>query len=81
LTKYYFDKQTVAHFEMGFGMNKSQRIDLLWSDVQIAKSDASKIVDLFFSEMSETFPKGDRIEIRELYSFLQHSMIHIQVEI
>jgi integration host factor subunit beta len=50
-------------------MNKLQLIDLLRSETKISKSDAGKIVDLFFNEMSEALAKGERVEIRGLCSF------------
>lgn len=49
-------------------MNKLQLIDLLSAETQISKSDAVKIVDLFFNEISEALAKGDRVEIRGLFS-------------
>jgi integration host factor subunit beta len=50
-------------------MNKLEFIDLLRSETRIPKSDARKIVDLFFNEMSEALAKGNRVEIRGFCSF------------
>jgi integration host factor subunit beta len=50
-------------------MNKLQLIDALRTESKISKSEAAKIVDLFFSEMSEALSKGDRVELRGLCTF------------
>ena len=50
-------------------MNKLQLIDAVKKETGISKSDAAKIVELFFNEMSEALANGDRVEIRGLCSF------------
>ncbi len=39
------------------------------SKTEITKSEAAKIVDIFFNEMSEALSKGDRVELRGLCTF------------
>ncbi len=50
-------------------MNKIELIAALKKETEITKSEAAKIVDLFFSEMSEALSKGDRVELRGLCTF------------
>jgi integration host factor subunit beta len=50
-------------------MNKIELIATLKEETEITKSEAAKIVDLFFSEMSEALSKGDRVELRGLCTF------------
>jgi integration host factor subunit beta len=50
-------------------MNKIELIATLKKETEITKSEAAKIVDIFFSEMSEALSKGDRVELRGLCSF------------
>ena len=50
-------------------MNKLELIDALRNDVNISKSEAAKVVDLFFGSMSDALARGDRVEIRGLCSF------------
>ena len=50
-------------------MNKIELVATLKKETEITKSEAAKIVDLFFSEISEALSKGDRVELRGLCSF------------
>ncbi len=50
-------------------MNKIELIAALKKETEITKAEAAKIVDLFFSEMSEALSKGDRVELRGLCTF------------
>ena len=50
-------------------MTKIDLIQTLSTQNGISKSEASRIVNLFFEQMSEALSKGDRVEIRGLCSF------------
>ncbi len=50
-------------------MNKLELISILQSKADISKSDASKIVQMFFDSMSDAMSNGERVEIRGLCSF------------
>ncbi len=50
-------------------MNKKELIVRLHEETKITKSKAAKIVDIFFNEMSEALLKGDRVELRGLFTF------------
>ena len=50
-------------------MNKLELIQALRDSGGISKSEAQKVVDLFFNEMAEALAKGERVEIRGLCSF------------
>jgi len=50
-------------------MNKLELIVALKEEANITKSEATKIVDVFFDEMSEALAKNNRVEIRGLCSF------------
>ncbi|MCD4675139.1 MAG: integration host factor subunit beta [Desulfobacula sp.] len=50
-------------------MNKSELIQELKNKCHLTKEDASNVVELFFSEMTKAFVKGERVEIRGLCSF------------
>jgi integration host factor subunit beta len=50
-------------------MNKLELINTLKNEGQISKKEAATIVDLFFSKISTSLAKGDRVEIRGLCSF------------
>ena len=49
-------------------MNKSDLIEALRKQTGLSASKAEKVVELFFDEMSEALAKGDRVEIRGLFS-------------
>lgn len=51
-------------------MNKIQLINALRAETKVTRSEATQIVNLFFDEMSEALAKGNRVEIRGLFSFL-----------
>ena len=50
-------------------MNKLDLITTLKNETDLTKSEAAKIVDLFFDEMANALASGDRVEIRGLCSF------------
>ena len=50
-------------------MNKLELIATLHKTAGITKDEAAKVVDYFFSEISETLASGDRVEIRGFCSF------------
>lgn len=50
-------------------MNKLELISQLKTDANISRMEASKIVQIFFDDMTETLARGDRVEIRGLCSF------------
>ena len=50
-------------------MNKLELIQTLSTQNGISKSEAAKIVSIFFEQMSEALSKGDRVEIPGLCSF------------
>lgn len=50
-------------------MNKLELISALKNETAISKSEAAKVVELFFGNMSDALARGDRVEIRGLCSF------------
>jgi integration host factor subunit beta len=50
-------------------MNKLEIIAALKNEANISKSEAAKVVQLFFDQMSDAMAKGSRVEIRGLCSF------------
>ena len=50
-------------------MHKLELIQALMKNNGLSKSEAAKIVNLFFNEMADALAKGDRVEIRGLCSF------------
>jgi integration host factor subunit beta len=50
-------------------LNKIKLINALKSEAKISKAEAAQIVSIFFNEMSEALTKGDKVEIRGLFSF------------
>jgi integration host factor subunit beta len=50
-------------------MNKIELIQALKDSNGLSKSEAEKVVNLFFNEMSSALAKGERVEIREFCSF------------
>ena len=50
-------------------MNKLELIQTLNTTNGLLKSEATKIVSIFFEQMATALEKGDRVEIRGLYSF------------
>ncbi len=47
-------------------MNKLEMIQALKEMNGLSKSEASKVVEIFFNEMANALEKGDRVEIRRL---------------
>ena len=50
-------------------MNKIELIQALKESNHLSKSEAEKIVALFFDKMADALAQGDRVEIRGLCSF------------
>ena len=50
-------------------MNKQDLIIALRDEIDLTKSEAKAVVELFFNEMSNALVTGDRVEIRGLCSF------------
>ena len=50
-------------------MNKLELISALKTEADISKSDAAKIIQIFFDSMADSLAMGERIEIRGLCSF------------
>jgi len=50
-------------------MNKLDLIQALKNSNNLSRSEAEKIVTLFFDQMAEALAQGDRVEIRGLCSF------------
>ena len=50
-------------------MNKLELISALKNEANISKSDAAKIIQLFFDSIADALAQGDRVEIRGLCSF------------
>ena len=49
-------------------MNKLELIDAIRLEAKISKSDAARVVKVFFDEMANALARGDRVEIRGLCS-------------
>jgi integration host factor subunit beta len=50
-------------------MNKLELVAALKNDRGISKTDAAKVVQIFFDSMTEALARGERVEIRGLCSF------------
>ena len=50
-------------------MNKLELVAALSEQENLSRSDAKKIVDLFFDSMSDALIRGDRVEMRGLCTF------------
>jgi integration host factor subunit beta len=50
-------------------MNKLEIISTLKAETNISKSDATRIVKIFFGSMQDALTNGERVEIRGLCSF------------
>jgi len=50
-------------------MNKLDLLNVLAMKAELTKSEARKVVDLFFDEMSNALANDNRVEIRGLFSF------------
>jgi integration host factor subunit beta len=50
-------------------MNKLELISALKTRTDISKSEAARVVEVFFDNMADTLAGGDRVEIRGLCSF------------
>lgn len=50
-------------------MNKLELISALKDEANISKSEAAKVVQIFFEFMADAMARGERVEIRGLCSF------------
>jgi len=50
-------------------MNKLDLIQTLYTTNGLSKVEATKVINLFFDQMATALEKGDRVEIRSLFSF------------
>ncbi len=50
-------------------MNKLEIISALKTEANISKSDATRVVQIFFDSMQDALVQGERVEIRGLSSF------------
>ncbi|MCK5162207.1 MAG: integration host factor subunit beta [Desulfobacula sp.] len=50
-------------------MNKLKLIDMLKDRCSLTQNEAMNVVNLFFSQMANALAKGDRVELRGLWSF------------
>lgn len=50
-------------------MNKLELISALKSEANISKTEAARVIQLFFDKMTDAMAKGQRVEIRGLCSF------------
>ena len=50
-------------------MNKLEVIQTLCTQNGLSKSEATKVVSIFFEQMASALEKGDRVEIRGLCAF------------
>ncbi|MFC1798219.1 HU family DNA-binding protein [Thermodesulfobacteriota bacterium] len=50
-------------------MNKLELISALKNETNLSKSEAAKVVQIFFDNMADAMASGERVEIRGLCSF------------
>jgi len=50
-------------------MNKLELISTLKTEADISKTEAAKVVQIFFDHMTDAMARGERVEIRGLCSF------------
>lgn len=50
-------------------MNKLELISTLKNEAKISKTEAARVVEIFFDSMAEALAEGHRVEIRGLCSF------------
>ncbi len=50
-------------------MNKLELVSALKNATGVSKTDAAKVVQIFFDSMADTLAEGERVEIRGLCSF------------
>jgi integration host factor subunit beta len=66
---YAFDIFNISRWCKGVFMNKLDLIEELRNKTELNTSEARRVVDLFFDEISNTLANGDRVEIRGFCSF------------
>ena len=50
-------------------MNKLELISMLKEEAKLSKTEAARVVEIFFESMSNALAEGERVEIRGLCSF------------
>jgi len=50
-------------------MNKLELISALKNETDISKTEAARVIQIFFDNMADAMAKGERVEIRGLCSF------------
>jgi integration host factor subunit beta len=50
-------------------MDKLEMIQSFRDTAKLSKSEATAVVEIYFNEMTNALANGNRVEIRELYSF------------
>ena len=50
-------------------MNKLELVSALKTEANISKSEAAKVIQIFFDRMADALAEGERVEIRGLCSF------------
>ena len=50
-------------------MNKLELISTLKNEANISKTEAARVVEIFFDSMADALAEGERVEIRGLCSF------------
>ena len=61
-------------------MNKAELIQALKDSNHLSKSEAEKVVNLFFDQMADALAQGERVEIRSLCSFFVKKYKDTQAE-
>ena len=61
--------ETVERYSIGGYMNKLELISALKTEANISKTEAARVIQLFFDSMTDAMAKGHRVEIRGLCSF------------
>ena len=50
-------------------MNKLELTERLREETELSKSEAQKVIEIFFGSMTDAMAKGERVELRGLCSF------------
>jgi integration host factor subunit beta len=66
---YVLDLYNISRMHQEDIVNKLNLVEELVMKADLTKSEARKVIDLFFDEMSNALANGDRVEIRGLCSF------------
>lgn len=68
VTQPWKDRDLTLSQEGGY-MNKLELISALKDEADISKSEAAKVVQIFFEYMANAMSRGERVEVRGLCSF------------